>query len=65
MSRRDFLTGKRCMFGQNRSHALNATKRRFNINLQKVSLKINGIKTRMRVTTKTLRTLKKNNLIGS
>lgn len=53
------------MFGQNRSHALNATKRRFNINLQKVSLKINRVKTRMRITTKTLRTLKKNNLIGS
>ena len=33
MSRICELTGKRAMFGNNVSHALNRTKRRFNVNL--------------------------------
>ena len=35
MSRICELTGKRAMFGNNVSHALNRTKRRFNVNLIK------------------------------
>ncbi len=35
MSRVCELTGKRAMFGNNVSHALNRTKRRFNVNLLK------------------------------
>jgi len=33
------ICGKSPQFGQHRSHALNATKRRFNPNLQKVRVK--------------------------
>ncbi len=35
MSRVCELTGKRAMFGNNVSHSLNRTKRRFNVNLAK------------------------------
>ena len=35
MSRVCELTGKRAMFGNNVSHALNRTRRRFNVNLLK------------------------------
>lgn len=59
MSRQDMLTGKRAMSGNTRSHALNASKRKFNLNLQKVTIVENGTKTTLRVTAKTARTLKK------
>ncbi len=59
MSRQDALTGRKPMVGNNRSHAMNATKRRFNLNLQKITIEQNGRKQTIRVTTKTARTLKK------
>ncbi|MDJ1645858.1 50S ribosomal protein L28 [Mycoplasma sp. M5725] len=59
MSRQDMLTGKRAMSGNTRSHALNASKRKFNLNLQKVTIIENGQKNTLRVTAKTARTLKK------
>lgn len=59
MSRIDTLTGKKAMTGNNRSHALNSSKRRFNLNLQKVTINNNGSKQTIRVTAKTARTLKK------
>ncbi|NIH16744.1 MAG: 50S ribosomal protein L28 [Buchnera aphidicola (Periphyllus lyropictus)] len=34
MSRKCKITGKKTIFGNNRSHALNATKRKFKINLK-------------------------------
>ncbi len=60
MSRQDTLTGRKPMVGNNRSHAMNATKRRFNLNLQKITIEKNGRKETIRVTAKTARTLKKN-----
>ncbi|CAC13869.1 50S RIBOSOMAL PROTEIN L28 [Mycoplasmopsis pulmonis] len=63
MSRRDDLTGKGPMFGNNRSHALNATRRRFNLNLQKVSVVVNGRKVNLKVSAKTAKTLRRKNLI--
>lgn len=60
MARKDAITGRKPMVGNNRSHAMNATKRRFNLNLQKVTIDENGHKKTVRVTTKTARTLKKN-----
>ena len=56
------ITGKRPSVGNNRSHAVNATKRRFLPNL--VSKKVLDPKTgkmkRMRISTSALRTMMKN-----
>ena len=59
MSRIDDITGKKPMSGNLRSHALNTSKRRFNLNLQKVTIVENGEKITLRVTAKTKRTLRK------
>ncbi|MGX9340608.1 50S ribosomal protein L28 [Mycoplasma sp. 128] len=59
MPGKDQLTGKKALSGNKRSHALNATKRRFDLNLQKVTVLENGQKKTYRVTAKTARTLKK------
>ena len=59
MSRFDQLTGKGPMVGNIRSHALNATKRTFNVNLQKITLVMNGKKVTLRVSAKTLKTLRR------
>ncbi|WP_027120837.1 50S ribosomal protein L28 [Mycoplasmopsis lipofaciens] len=58
MSRVDQLTGKGPLVGNNRSHAMNASKRKFNVNLQKVSVNVNGKKVTLRVSAKTLKTIK-------
>ncbi|MEA4191180.1 MULTISPECIES: 50S ribosomal protein L28 [unclassified Mycoplasma] len=63
MSRRDVLTGRGPQSGNKRSHALNATKRKFNVNLQKVRVTIDGQKMTLRVSAKTLKTLKNKGLI--
>jgi ribosomal protein L28 len=42
MSRVCHVTGKKPKTGNKRSHALNATKRRFNTNLQKVRILVDG-----------------------
>lgn len=59
MARRDQITGKRPMSGNYRSHALNATRRKFNLNLQKIAIVENGKKVTYRVTAKVARTLRK------
>ncbi|AWX70301.1 50S ribosomal protein L28 [Mycoplasmopsis anatis] len=64
MSRRDQISGKGPQFGNKRSHAMNASRRKFNVNLQKVKIKTaSGTKT-LRVSAKTIKTLKKNNVIA-
>ncbi len=47
--------GKRPAFGQSRSHSMVATKRRFNPNLQKVSITVGGAKQRAYVCTRCLK----------
>ncbi len=42
MSRICDVCGKKSMVGNNRSHALNATKRRFHPNLHKIKAEIEG-----------------------
>lgn len=49
MARKDDITGKGPLSGNNRSHALNATKRKFNLNLQKVVVEVNGVKQTLKV----------------
>lgn len=59
MARRDTLTQRGKMTGNNRSHSLRATRRDWNVNLQWATLDINGQKVRVKISTKTLRTLRK------
>ena len=47
--------GKRPAFGNSRSHSMVATKRRFNPNLQRVRMMLNGKATRAYVCTKCLK----------
>ena len=37
-----YFTGRKTVSGNNRSHALNASKRRWNANLQKVRILVDG-----------------------
>lgn len=52
------ITGKGPMSGNNRSHSLRATRRKWNPNLQKVTLMVDGKPTKVRISTRALRTLK-------
>jgi large subunit ribosomal protein L28 len=47
--------GKKPSFGNNRSHSMVATRRRFNPNLQKVRVLLNGVAKRAYVCTKCLK----------
>lgn len=64
MARKDDITGKGALTGNLRSHALNATKRKFNLNLQKVTIIENGAKQTVKVTAKTAKTLKKHGRVA-
>ncbi len=59
MSRKCALTGKGALTGNRRSHALNATRRKWNVNLQKVTLIIDGKPQKVRVSARALKTLRK------
>ena len=61
MSRRCDLTGKGPIFGHNVAHSNVKTNRRFNPNLQKVSLLSEGLrrKVSLRISTRALRTVQK------
>ena len=55
------ISGKKPMFGQNRSKAMNATKRQFKTNIQTASIYIPevGRTVKVRVTAKELKTIDK------
>ncbi|BBG41052.1 50S ribosomal protein L28 [Mycoplasmopsis californica] len=59
MARIDQITGKRAQTGNKRSHAMNASKRKFNVNLQKIKVNIDGRPVTLRVSAKTLKTLRR------
>lgn len=58
MTRKDNITGKGQMSGNNRSKAMNATKRKWNVNLQKVTIMVDGKPKQVRLSASTIRTLK-------
>lgn len=62
MARRCDITGKRVMTGNNVSHAMNHTRRRFLPNLQSTRIMSDalGEYVRLRVSTSALRTIEKN-----
>lgn len=55
MARRCQITGRGPQMGNNVSHAHNITRRRFNINLQKVRVLVNGQVQTMRVSTRAIK----------
>ncbi len=61
MARRCALTGKEVQYGHNVSHSMRATNRRFEPNIQKVTLSSEtlGRAVRLRVAARTLRTVQK------
>ena len=63
MSRQDQVTGKKSLKGNKRSHAMNATRRHFGLNLQKITIVEKGKKKVLKVTAKTARTLRKSGQI--
>lgn len=64
MARRDNLTNKGALSGNTRSHALNHSRRKWNVNLQNVKIydDNNNVIT-VRVSARTLKTLKKHNRV--
>lgn len=60
MSRKCPVTGKGPMFGNNVSHSMRHTRRRWDVNLQTTTIVVDGKKQRVRLSTKALRTLRKN-----
>ena len=58
MSRVCEISGKGPMSGNNRSHSLRATRRKWNANLQTVTLMVDGKPKKVRVSARALRSLK-------
>ena len=58
MSRICAVTGKGPLSGNNRSDSLRATRRRWNVNLQKVTVMVDGNEKTVRMSARALRTLK-------
>ena len=63
MSRVCPVTGKGPVSGNNRSHSLRATRRKWNVNLQKVKVVVDGKPQTIKVSARALRSMKKNNAI--
>jgi large subunit ribosomal protein L28 len=65
MSRKDQISGKGPLRGNKRSHALNHSRRVWNVNLQTVNIKTgkNSSK-RVKVSARTVKTLKKQNKLA-
>ncbi len=58
MSRVCAISGKKALSGNNRSHSLRATRRKWNVNLQKVHMIVDGKPTTVRISARALKTLK-------
>lgn len=52
------VSGKKALSGNKRSHSLRATRRKWNVNLQKVTIMVDGKPTRVRISTRALKSLK-------
>ena len=58
MSRGNNISTKKPMSGNKRSHSLRATGRKWNVNLQKATIMVDGIPTKVRISARELRALK-------
>ena len=57
------ITGKGPLSGNKRSHSLRATRRKWNVNLQKVKVVVDGKPQTLRISARALKTLKAKNSI--
>ncbi|AHF61336.1 50S ribosomal protein L28 [Spiroplasma mirum ATCC 29335] len=64
MSRKCDISGTRSLSGNKRSHAMNASRRKWNVNLQKVRIVVYGELKTLRVSARTLKTLKRKGQIS-
>lgn len=58
MSKVCAITGKKPLSGNRRSHSLRATRRKWNVNLQKVKVMVDGKPQKIRISARALKTLK-------
>lgn len=58
MSRVCAVSGKKALSGNRRSHSLHATRRKWNVNLQKVHMIVDGKPMTVKVSARALKTLK-------
>lgn len=58
MSRVCAVSGKKALSGNKRSHSLHASRRKWNVNLQKVKVMVDGKPQRIRISARALKTLK-------
>ena len=58
MSRVCAVSGKKALSGNRRSHSLRATRRKWNVNLQKVHMIVDGKPMTVKVSVRALKTLK-------
>lgn len=63
MSKVCAVTGKGPLTGNKRSHSMRATRRSWNVNLQKVKVIVDGKPQTIRISARALKTLKKKNAI--
>ena len=59
MARKCEVSGKGPMSGNTRSHALNASRRRWNVNLQKATILVNGKPNKVKISAREIRSLRK------
>ncbi len=59
MAKECFFTGRKAASGNNRSHAMNANKRKFGANLQKVRVMVDGKPQRVWVSARALKSGKR------
>ena len=64
MARVCAVSGKKALSGNKRSHSLRATRRKWNVNLQKVRMVVDGKPKTVRVSARALKTLKATNKIA-
>lgn len=62
MSRKCAISGKGPLSGNKRSHSMRASRRKWNVNLQKATIMVDGEPKKVKIAARTLRTLKKKGL---
>lgn len=63
MSKVCAVSGRGPLSGNKRSHSMRASRRKWNVNLQKATVLVDGKPKQIRVSARALRTLKKQNAI--
>ena len=58
MSRVCAVSGKKALSGNKRSHSMHTSRRKWNVNLQKVKVMVDGKPQRIRISARALKTLK-------